>query len=1276
MKVIKEFEHCLLLNYFGLNNKYYLAVTVMTYFDLNDPANPLKEQDMWPFVQGELGKDAILDMAMPKPKGEFLVWGRCFSPDGKPRGASRVTVRVGSIEKILYIFGNRYWKKAAGVGLTVSEPEPFIEMPVTYGRAFGGAGFDRNPSGRGFAPVIGPSGFETHPLPNIEDPGHLVGSPSDRPDPAGFAPLDFAWPQRAKKLGTYDNKWFQERWPFYPDDMNWTYFNAAPEDQQMEDFFQGNESFSISGMHPKKPVIESRLPGIKHRFFVNQLTDVNKPAGETVFKEALTHVDTVWLFPHAERGIAVSRGSVEVKDDEALDVPHLYIVSEAAAREPGTIEKYYEQFKKRIDRAVTIDLAPQMEKMKEKLTQVADRLKDLPLEINDSIAQNLGHAPKSVKTPVEVALQSIALIEKQKKLLAAGEKKILAMKAEYGHMMKMDASGFTKAASRLDNAARKLAAIPGEVKAFEKEKAEHLGKMKEQFKKSLTAADLSKMEESGVGLDSLFEAYEGKPGDPWHEQGMRFIEACRDRLTQDPGVMSCLRGLGLRPYTLKRSWIGINREKARFERVSWGLKPPEEKTDDPEALIIPAGLVIPRFEGAKLQRITLRPVLDDTGAFPVPKDLPGAILDEGKDAPVEGSQEFAMALGPGEGKPFVRAADELEAILLHQELGDFCAVVAMKDPSAKLDKDTGSALQTAPQFLVVSYPDTPGNAGTDISAWKKLCPEAQHIELPAGRNLFEAKKAGADIWQWVADALRPGVAPGPETKPKDVDVSEPGAVAALIPRVDVEALIKKIKDELTAKIQPGLDTLAAKKKEGLGLIGKELAKQGVSLDEIMKNPAPSILKGANPFTAAMGKYAEKFAGLRKQLTSQGTMNSDVDKKLSEIEKMSQKILSDSAKRFDEGKARLAASKAKIEAGPPDWAKKLLAGAGIDPDDPALLKPLTREEVIERHAKGLSLSTKSMMGLDLSGLDLTGADLRQANLQKANLSGSILDGADLSRAIAGEADLSKASLKDAKMVKGIFQKARFPGAHLSGADMTKAVMSEADLTGADLTGATIVKALLEKTVMKNVRAVDALASQAYLLSADISGADFSGANLEKAVFLKTKIDGANFSKSRAREAAFIEAKGEKLNFSGADMHNSRILQGSVMKGSDFTNTRADRASWMKSDLSGSDFRGSTIERGLLQECDLSGTNFSGVKAKQARLTKSDMSDSDLKGINLFQGSLRKSKLVRTDLRRANLYGAEFYRTGVGETKLDDANLKMTKLYKRTDLLPEPPKEKKK
>lgn len=1271
MKVIKEQTHCLLLNYFGLNNRYYLAVTVMTYFDLKDPGNPLKEQEMWPFVQGELGKDAILDMAMPKPRGEAVVWGKCFTPDREPREASRVGFRVGPIEKDLYVFGNRSWKKAAGMAVTVSAPEPFTEMPVTYVRAFGGAGFDRNPSGKGFALVAEPDGTESHPLPNIEDPEHLVGSPSDRPDPAGFAPLDFSWPQRAKKLGTYDNTWFQEHWPFYPEDMNWTYFNVAPEDQQMDGFFEGNEALSVSGMHPKKPVVESRLPGIRHRFFVNQLIDRLKPEGETAFKEVLNHIDTVWLFPHAEKGVVISRGSVEVKDDEALDVPHLYIVSEVPGQQPGSIEKYHEQFLKLVDRGITVDIAPRMEEARKKLTGLADMLRDLPLQVSDSIAQNLGTAPKSVLTPVEVAVQTMATIDDHKKRLADGEKRLLQLKADYRHFMKIDTSGFGVAAVQLDAMKEKLAAIPGTVEAAKKDKDKYFKTLKDKLKELYDNPDFAKITKGSVDVEAMLPKEE-EAADPWFESGMRFLEECRERLMKDPEAMSAFRGLGFRPYTLKRSWLGINPEEARFERKAWGLTKPGEGPD-PDALIIPAGLVIPRFNGAALEHITVRPLPEGHGVL-TPAILMGPLMDTASDTFVEGSRGTAMVLAPVIGKPFVCVANDMEAILLHQELGDFCAICAMKDPSVKPAKDAADAVKKAPQFLVVFYPGASGKGkGPDMAPWKKACEGSEPIALPAGKNILEAKKAEADLWQWIADALRPATAPDPASKPKDIDVMEPGAVASLIPVIDVAALVAKVRDDLMAKMKPKIDLFEAKKKEAMDVIGKQLAKQGYDIDALMKD-VPQLAEGANPYTDAQSQFAHEAAALRQKVVDAGKMTPEVEKKLAEVEKKSQEVLAAAAKRFDEGTQRLAAARAKIDAGPPEWAKKLMAASGIDPGDPAPLRQLTREDVIERRAKDLSLSARNMKGVDLSGLDLKGSDMRRAILEGANLSGADLAGADLREAIANGADFSGASLKGALLVRGIFQKAKFAGADMAQADLGGAMMSETDMTGADLTGASIMKTLLEKAKLVNVRAVEARASQMYCLSADISGADFSRADLTKAVFLKTNIGGANFSKSTLRQAAFLESKGEKLDLSGADMHNCRILQGSAMTQSDFTDTNAQKVSWMKSDLSGSDFRGSTIERGLLEGCDLTGSNFSGVNAKQARLTKSNLSDSNLKEINLFQGSLRKSKLVRTDLTEANLYGAEFHRTGVGETVLDDANLKMTKLHKRADLLPEPPKDK--
>lgn len=1291
MKVVKESEHGLLLNYFGLQDRLYLAVTVMTFFGFDDPGAALKEQEMWPFVQGELGKDAILDGAMPKPKGEVIVWGRCFAPDGKPQAAMQVAFRLGPITKTLNVFGDRFWEKTGGV-LVISRARPFIEMPLSYAWAFGGEGYAKNLVGKGYVREKLSTGSQVYPLPNIEDPKHLIGSPSDHPEPAGFGPLDPTWPQRAGKAGTYNNKWLAEHWPFYPDDMNWTYFNTAPEDQQIDAFFSGNERFTVSHMHKTRPLLEAHLPGLRHRAFVNQLKDAAKPSGEALFKEVKTHIDTIWLFPHAERGIAVSRGTVEVKDDEALDVAHLFVATEPLSEEPKTIEHYYEEFRRRLDRTLAPSMEGPMAEANKKLSEAAERLKDLPLQINDAVARGLGQAPRPVRTPAEVVAETVAVIDKQTAALHEGEKRILETKAKYGHMMKIDVSGFAKARDRLAKAKADLLTIPATVEKAYAQKAEYAKKMEEQVKKVFGKVDPSLLKKAGVNPDSVLDAFKEGPKNLWHEQGMRFVEKCRDQLENDPELFAVLSGLGVRRYTIKRSWLGINLEATRHSREAWGLKPDEKSGENPDDLVIPPGLIIPRFDGPTLDKIIVRPMADDSLPNPPPqrdgRPSPQAgegerergpclgeasrwkdfAVDHSRDRLVEGSQETAMSLATGEGKPFIRVADELEAILLHQEIRDFCAVIAMKDPGTKPDKETAEFMKKAPRLLVVVYPNSSSQADRDIEPWRELYPRAEPLAIPTGKNLFEAKKAGCDIWQWVADALKPDLAPDPETKPKDVDLSVPGALAGLIPKLDVEGMVKKVRATLMSRMQPKLDLLEAKKKQGLDVLRKKLAEQGQDLDEVMKKPAPPIMKADNPYAEAKKECAKKFAELKAQLQKRNQYTPEVQQKLAEAEQSSQDILSQSAARYEQGMAKLEAVRAQAKAGPPEWAKKLMIDAGIDPNDPAPLKQMTREEVVERYQEGKSLARKNLAGVDLSMLDLRGINLTQANLQKTNLSECILDGADLTQAIAGEADFSKASLKEAKMTRGIFQKAKFVEAHLAHSDLTQAVMSEADFTSADLTEARLEKTLLEKAKLSKAKLPGVAASQAYFLSSDVSEADFSGADLDKAVFLKANIDKANFSGAAVRETIFIETKGDKVRFTGADMHNSRILNGSAMRESDFTNVKADTSSWMRSDLSGSDFRGSSLKRGLVEECNLSGSNLAGVTAAQARLTKSDMSDANMEKINLFLGSLRKSKLVRTNLQKANLYGAEFYRTGVGDTRFEGANLKMTKLHNRTDLLP--------
>ncbi len=1276
MKVVKETNQGLLLNHFAVGGRFYLAVTVMSFFAFAAPDEPLPEQELWPFVQQELGKDAILDMAMPKPQGEVLLHGYAFAPQGKAVPALPVEFHVGPIAKSIHVFGDRCWRGRGNILSVISDPVPFSVMPLTYDRAFGGPGWDRNPLGKGFAAIRNERGEEIWPLPNLEHPQRLIASPHDRPEPAGVGPRDCTWPQRAKKLGTYDRHWFENHWPDYPEDMDWTYFNAAPEDQQQLDFFTGGEIMVLKHLHWDRPLIESRLPELRQRCFLNVLADRNDPGGEQVFKEINTRLETVWLFPHAERGIALFRGAAEVADDEALDVRQLYLVMERQAEKPQTIEHHHEEFRKRLSRKIPAEAAAAAAQAKAearaKLADLAERLRDLPREIADAVDRGMGLAPSPTRTTAEVVANAQANIDDKLRLLDDAEARLRKTKAKFGHLVKIDLSGLARGRAGLAAARAELAVLPGMADGARNDLAKALAGVKEKVQSLQGKIDPALLAKHNLDDPERFtDQYKMPAPDPWQEQGMRFLEKCRDNLALYPKILKMLTAMGLRRYTLQRFWIGVNPSVAVHDPSAWGLPAENPARESPRELLLPVGLVIPAFHRAEVHRIKIRSLLRQT--YP-PPDFPSLTFAAGReitrDVVVEGSGEEAMVVAAGKGKPWIRVAYEFEAILLNQEIGDWCTVAALGNPEAKLEKEAAAWLQEAPQFLVLLYPGAPAAADREVDIWKKKYPQAEPLTLPAGmKNLYEAKISGADIWQWIAAALRPEVAPPPETKLPAVDLDKPGAVAALIPVIDVAALIDKVREGITARIQPDLDRLETGKKEVMDKARQQLAAKGKDLDELLRTPEKSILETANPFRAVQEKNAAQMAKMRQHLEKSGGLSPQLAEKMADAEKINSEVLSRAAAQYEEGMARLQAAEAQTAAGLPAWAKKLLAQTGVDPDDPAAQKPLTREEVRIRHSQGLSLAGKNLAGLDLARLDLTGADFRKAKLMKTNFHGCRLDGADLTHALAGEADFTAASLREAKLSRGIFPKAKFIGADLAGSDVTKAVMTEADLSRADLRNARLNKTLFEKAVLTGANLAGAAAGQAYFLSADAGGTNFAGTDLTKAIFQKTNLTEADFSGASAAKVLFVASGGKKVNFSGADLFNVRILNESAFPDSNFRNAKAQKASWMKSDLAGCDFRGLDIKRGLVQECRLTGANLTGVTAREARFTKSDLSDANCRELKLFQGSLRKSKLVRTDLRAANLYGVEFFRTGVGETKFDGANLKMTKLHKRTDLLPE-------
>ncbi len=209
-----------------------------------------------PEYNGEPGKSSLKyegDLVRTKTATDVLVVGHAYAPGGRPVTSLEVGFRVGPVQKVLRVTGDRVW---GPVG--VSEPAPFIKMPIVYERAFGGVDsrsphpardWDwRNPVGTGFA--ISRENVTGIPLPNIEYPNEAVSSWSDRPRPAGFGAIGPHWQPRAGFAGTYDDNWKRNRDPLLPDDFDDRFYQCAPEDQLAPGFLRGGEPVVLHHLTP------------------------------------------------------------------------------------------------------------------------------------------------------------------------------------------------------------------------------------------------------------------------------------------------------------------------------------------------------------------------------------------------------------------------------------------------------------------------------------------------------------------------------------------------------------------------------------------------------------------------------------------------------------------------------------------------------------------------------------------------------------------------------------------------------------------------------------------------------------------------------------------------------------------------------------------------------------------------------------------------------------------------------------------------------------------
>lgn len=242
------------------------------------------------------------DLAPFKPKADVVLVGTAYAPGGRPVPALDVLLRVGSLRKVLRVFGDRTWLFPSRMVLVPlpGEPKPFTTMPLTYERAFGGIdrkagrGCDRNYVGKGFLGRKTRESVHEAPLPNVEDPARLIASWDDEPMPAGFGFFSPHWQPRARYRGTPAG--MARPHPLFglPADFRHEYYNGAHPDLQVPGYLRGDEPVELVNLTPDGPR-RFRLPGVRPVVSVAR----HVPVGDagTSQTSVSAHLDTLVLLP-------------------------------------------------------------------------------------------------------------------------------------------------------------------------------------------------------------------------------------------------------------------------------------------------------------------------------------------------------------------------------------------------------------------------------------------------------------------------------------------------------------------------------------------------------------------------------------------------------------------------------------------------------------------------------------------------------------------------------------------------------------------------------------------------------------------------------------------------------------------------------------------------------------------------------------------------------------------------------------------------------------------
>lgn len=310
-------------------------------FRLRPAADPIPWEKGPGHVSGDImidgnktkGLGYASDFVPYKPQADFSAIGTAYPPP-EATGHFIVRMQVGDHTREIGVIGERTWQHDWS-GEKPGKPAQVKATQLSWDNAWGGKDYPMNLLG------VGREGLTMHTL---VDPMHLVRSTAEVLPPAIFAPFPSGSPLRRSKIGTYNKEWVETRWPWMPQDFDYTYYNAPDPRQWMKGYLRGDEELVFENMHPKIPVYRTRLPKLRVRCFVNQTTnwslDLMPEDAIREFHEVPMDLDTLWADMDEEKLVLVWRGHTPISSFKLRDIDHLLIATEPLGETPKPPSHY------------------------------------------------------------------------------------------------------------------------------------------------------------------------------------------------------------------------------------------------------------------------------------------------------------------------------------------------------------------------------------------------------------------------------------------------------------------------------------------------------------------------------------------------------------------------------------------------------------------------------------------------------------------------------------------------------------------------------------------------------------------------------------------------------------------------------------------------------------------------------------------------------------------------------------------------------------------------